>query len=291
MDNYMAIFPMWSGIMLGDLRRHVADIDKRKEERDSEDNRKTRETNCHVEGWFGIVKQHILRKKKHMRPATFIRTMYTSLHGRYIEHTMQHDLPDRLITKPLRSTDIKFSEETWAKKNEKPDVKVSKSKYYTVPDTMPAPKQKRGQKKHTGKIRSVGNKTDTRCSNKVLQLPASQETTPEEASDGDTNSHDESTDAEGSEVDVLWKSNSTEVVVAVVRYAKQKLDFTLRHREFLSLRPDELLIGEVIGCYIQVILNSKKSADRLYNMNHYVMGLILHGTREQMARQGLTNVG
>ncbi|XP_039643104.1 uncharacterized protein LOC120550572 [Perca fluviatilis] len=25
-------------------------------------------------------------------------------------------------------------------------------------------------------------------------------------------------------------------------------------------------------------------------MNHYVMGLILHGTREQMARQGLTNV-
>lgn len=50
--------------MLGDLRRHAADIDKREEESDSEDDRKTKETNCHVEGWFGIVKQHILRKEK-----------------------------------------------------------------------------------------------------------------------------------------------------------------------------------------------------------------------------------
>jgi len=70
-----------------------------------------------VEGWFGIVK-HILNKKKQMRPGTFLRTMYTSLHGRDIEHTIQHDLPDRLITKPLKPMDIKIVEETWAPKNE-----------------------------------------------------------------------------------------------------------------------------------------------------------------------------
>lgn len=43
-------------------------------------------------------------------------------------------------------------------------------------------------------------------------------------------------------------------------------------------------------CYIRGILNSKDTAGRLYHMNHYTIGVILHGTREQMARQGFKKV-
>lgn len=49
-------------------------------------------------------------------------------------------------------------------------------------------------------------------------------------------------------------------------------------------------LQKVIECYIRAILNSKDTAGRLHLMNHYTMGAILHGTREQMARQGLKNV-
>ncbi|KAI9543213.1 hypothetical protein NQZ68_011524 [Dissostichus eleginoides] len=44
---------------------------------------------------------------------------------------------------------------------------------------------------------------------------------------------------------------------------------------------------EVIECYIRGILNLKDNAGRLYHLDHYTMGVILHGTREQMARQEL----
>lgn len=49
-------------------------------------------------------------------------------------------------------------------------------------------------------------------------------------------------------------------------------------------------LQKVIECYIRAILNSKDTTGRLHLMNHYTMGAILHGTREQMARQGLQNV-
>ncbi|KAI9517788.1 hypothetical protein NQZ68_000957 [Dissostichus eleginoides] len=44
---------------------------------------------------------------------------------------------------------------------------------------------------------------------------------------------------------------------------------------------------EVIECYIRGILNLKDNAGRLYHLDHYTMGVILHGTRVQMARQEL----
>ncbi|KAI9537411.1 hypothetical protein NQZ68_025267 [Dissostichus eleginoides] len=47
---------------------------------------------------------------------------------------------------------------------------------------------------------------------------------------------------------------------------------------------------EVIECYIRGILNLKDNAGRLYHLDHYTMGVILHGTREQMARQELKKV-
>ena len=212
LDTYMPIFPLWSGIMLGDLTQPAVGINKKnlreqelneewtdkKDQEEHEDfddestdqkeedeelvkdrTEKTRETNCHVEQWFGIVKHHILRKKKQLRPGTFIRTMYRSLQNRYIEHILKHNLPDRLITKPQTFMDIKLSEETWAKKDH-PEVKVGQSKYYTAPDRMPVPKQKR-VKKSKGCVISDDNKNEAINANKALDPSSNPDRTQEKA--------------------------------------------------------------------------------------------------------------
>ncbi len=82
--DYMPIFPLWSGIMLGDLKRYY----DREPVGDHDDLQKTHDTNCHAENWFCIVKDKILQKKLHHRPAKFIQKMYASLQGRYREHIL-----------------------------------------------------------------------------------------------------------------------------------------------------------------------------------------------------------
>ncbi|KAF3853925.1 hypothetical protein F7725_014613 [Dissostichus mawsoni] len=57
LKNYMGIFPLWSGLLLGDLSRHRKGTSKK------DGSHKTRDTNCHVELWFGLVKHSILLKK------------------------------------------------------------------------------------------------------------------------------------------------------------------------------------------------------------------------------------
>ncbi len=59
MKDYIPIFPLWSGIMLGDLKRY----NDRESIRDDDDLQKTHDTNCHAENWFCIVKDKILQKK------------------------------------------------------------------------------------------------------------------------------------------------------------------------------------------------------------------------------------
>ena len=95
-DNYLGIFPLWSGLLLGNLKRYASD-----KEDDNFDTCKTRDTNCHVERWFGIVKHSILKKQKQLRPGTFVRKMFGSLQGRYREHMMCHNLSDQLLLKPV----------------------------------------------------------------------------------------------------------------------------------------------------------------------------------------------
>ena len=63
--------------------------------------------------------------------------------------------------------DIKLSEETWAKKDQ-PELKAGQSKYYTAPDTMPVPKQKRVKKKSKGHVKSDDHKNGEINSNKAL---------------------------------------------------------------------------------------------------------------------------
>ncbi|KAL0176938.1 hypothetical protein M9458_029268, partial [Cirrhinus mrigala] len=146
-NTYMPIFPMWSGVMLGDLERHAADKDIASvEDGGQRQDNKTRETNCHVEGWFSIVKQHILMKARRLRPGNFVRKMYSSLQGRYIEHIMQHDFPLKLLQKPLNVRDITFAEESWAKKEKVTASKMGESKYYSIPTSVPHPKRKQSRK-------------------------------------------------------------------------------------------------------------------------------------------------
>ncbi|XP_034064636.1 uncharacterized protein LOC117541546 isoform X2 [Gymnodraco acuticeps] len=258
-DNYLGIFPLWSGLLLGNLKRYATDT-----EEDTFGQSKTRDTNCHVERWFGIVKHSILKKQRRLRPATFIRKMYGSLQGRYREHIMAHHLSEQLLLKTLLPKDISQSKEGWAKRDgAKP--RTSSSKYYTTPDILPVPKRAK-LTLNTGE--DIQSSTDVENSSN----PTSKGSKP------------------ATEVDALWTCKPTEVVVAVVRHAEEKHNFTLRHREFQSLRPDELIIGEVMECYIRGILNLKDNAGRLYLLDHYTMGVILHGTREQIARQELKKV-
>ncbi len=47
-EKYLGIFPLWSGLLLGNLKRYASDM-----EDENFGPSKTRDTNCHVERWFG----------------------------------------------------------------------------------------------------------------------------------------------------------------------------------------------------------------------------------------------
>ncbi len=164
-DTYLAIFPLWSGLLLGDLSRY----ESREEDLvTTKKQPKTRDTNCHVEKWFGIVKHSIMEKGKQNKPGTFIRKMHQSLKGRYTESIIQHNLPLKLLLqpeppetpvnldqsqetwmkknlpqKPLLQPEtpvnLDQSQETWMKKNQEP-FPSTKSKFYSVPQKIPVPK-------------------------------------------------------------------------------------------------------------------------------------------------------
>ncbi len=167
-DTYLAIFPLWNGLLLGDLSRyesHEEDLVTTKKQP------KTRDTNCHVEKWFGIVKHSIMEKGKQNKPGTFIRKMHQSLKGRYTENIIQHNLPLKLLLqpeppetpvnldqsletwmkknlpqKPLLQPEtpvnLDQSQETWMKKNQE-RFPSTKSKIYSVPQKIPVPKKRR----------------------------------------------------------------------------------------------------------------------------------------------------
>ncbi len=164
-DTYLAIFPLWSGLLLGDLSRyesHKEDLVTTKKQP------KTRDTNCHFEKWFGIVKHSIMEKGKQNKPGTFIIKMHQSLKGRYTESIIQHNLPLKLLLQPETPVNLDQSQETWMKKNLpqkpllQPETPVNldqsqetwmkknqehfpstKSKFYSVPQKIPVPKKRR----------------------------------------------------------------------------------------------------------------------------------------------------
>lgn len=87
--HYLGIFPLWSGIFLGNMAKYATDSTKPPEPTVEA---KTRDTNSHVECWFGILKNSILQRRRKMRPADFICRLHSSLQGRYREHIIGHGL-------------------------------------------------------------------------------------------------------------------------------------------------------------------------------------------------------
>ncbi|RXN07520.1 hypothetical protein ROHU_011936 [Labeo rohita] len=183
MNNYMGIYPLWSGAFLGDLRKYASDKDNTSHISDSI---KTRDTNCHVEAWFAI----------------------------------------NLLVRPVRpKKSVVFAEESWAKREEPAPQKAERSKYYSIPKKEPKPKTKATPSK----------KDDTTDSNlpkdrKFCDLTVSKQ------------------------VEFLWTCPETEIVVAVF-----KLAYTLRHADFMTLRPHEFLNGETVQ-------KAKAESQRLENL-------------------------
>jgi len=119
---------------LKNLKRHASSLPHAVTE-------KTRDTNCPVEKWFGIVQHSIMGKIKiKMTPGTFIRKMYPSLQARYKEHGIQHNLSQGLLLKPVPPMDVGEPHETWKRKEAR--FPVRKSKSYSAPHTVPVPHKK-----------------------------------------------------------------------------------------------------------------------------------------------------
>ncbi|XP_030590058.1 uncharacterized protein LOC115783395 [Archocentrus centrarchus] len=250
LKNYMGIIPLWSGLLLGDLTRHETPTT-------GETNKtcKTRETNCHVELWFGLVKRNILGKKKYLRPAEFISKMFSSLQGRYVEHIMQHGLPMKVLDKAFTVSNkpVDDHEEKWKKRESSAGQSKSKSKYFNPPKRIQNPKPSQ----HT-KTKIKGADADQH--NKESQLTQ------------------------------LWKKSDTEVVVAVVPSQIKGRSFVIHHSELCSLRPHQWLNGEIIESLFHVAAHASGVVDTIYILSHYTAGVILFGDRTELPRQSLPRV-
>ncbi|XP_038156924.1 uncharacterized protein LOC119793751 [Cyprinodon tularosa] len=246
LKTYMGIFPLWSGLLLGDLKRHSKTEMKLTDQR-----LKTRNTNCHVELWFGLVKHSILQKKRYLRPAEFVSKMYDSMQGRYIEHIIQQNLPKQIFDKINASSGKSDDDPTeqWNKRDSSAGRPKSQSKYFNPPKKINKPKTK--QK-----------------SNKVK----------EDHQDKDA------------QITLLWKKKDSEVVVAVIPSQTKGQNLLIHHSELCSLRPHQWLTGEVIEGLLHVFAHTFNVMDKIYLMNHYTTGCILFGDRTKLHQQSLRKV-
>ncbi|RXN22571.1 Ubiquitin-like-specific protease ESD4 [Labeo rohita] len=239
LDNYMGVYPLWSGVLLGDLKRYAFDM----AELPIPEHHKKRDTNCHVEQWFCIVKTSILRKKRHLRPAQLIQAMYRSLKGRYKDYIMRNNLPDDILLRHHRpSSNVSFTEDRWGRRPSKKHKKGTvKSHFYRAPFEMPTPMIQRIAP-------TIGNVTDVPegVAEKVLTP------TPCEVSKPKRNPAIKC-------IDLTNEKDISEGEVSV----------------------------EVMEGYILAILNKHDKSGQLYQLNHYITGVILHGKKEEVARQGL----
>ncbi len=170
--HYLGLFPLWSSIFLGNMAKYATDSKKPPEPTVEA---KTRDTNSHVECWFGILKNSILQRRRKMRPADFICRLHSSLQGRYREHIIGHGLlAGSKRSKGKRKNEATdLTEEQWAKRVTAPQ----KSKYYSVPVTMPVPKKIKNKKADKRRNNSASDKngipdTDVKASTTGIQTMA-----------------------------------------------------------------------------------------------------------------------
>jgi hypothetical protein len=88
LNKYLPIYPMLSGMLLGDLERYLPDSHTSEGQTnlpDSEEQTETRDTNAPVEAWFKMIKIDVLRRKRGLRLADFIRKLKKTIRGRLRE--------------------------------------------------------------------------------------------------------------------------------------------------------------------------------------------------------------
>ena len=131
--QYLPLFPLWSGIMLGDLGRHMyPEAHTMIGE--------TRDTNAPVENWMKIIKKDIFQGRKHILPGKFIRTMHSNLKGRIKAHNM--DLrPTKKQKKKNLQEGFDDAKEVWLAR--KQTSQHRQSKYFSSPTKVPTPKKRK----------------------------------------------------------------------------------------------------------------------------------------------------
>ncbi|XP_048017419.1 uncharacterized protein LOC125249217 [Megalobrama amblycephala] len=234
MNSYMSIFPLRSGVLLGDLSR-FSEVSTATVSQQS----KTRETNCHVEEWFWIVKHRILQTKKFLRPADFIHKMYGSPQGRFREHIINNSLilPCR---DPQPKQNFFSQKEDWAaKKKTSRKHKKRRTKYFDPPFvlTQPSSPDSKGINSNTSQMETtilipdkpMDLSTTSKHEPKYITEPHKTEETSEDIAD---------------EIEYLWSKKDCELVVAVVSSAEKMSRYTVRHSEFKTLQPHKWLVGE-----------------------------------------------
>ena len=136
-NNFMYIYPMWSGLLLGSLHRYDKDSRYLEEETCV---RETRDSNAYAESWFSILKKGIFRGKTRLEPSAFIAELKRQINAR-IKEVYFPDIRKgrrRIINKNESMIEEKWSRKGKSKKNcnrhqpVKPQVKI-KSKENTKP--------------------------------------------------------------------------------------------------------------------------------------------------------------
>ena len=140
----MPLYPLWSGALLGDIRRHPSDP-KTTEEAVNQD--ETRDSNSCGENWMKIIKHQIIKGAKRLPCGEFTRKLYQNLKGRFRsfrravqmskaqvrpQERLSPDLsPVPLTEKVTRCEDVEMEQEKWrTRKQAKKKPKYFKSQYY-----------------------------------------------------------------------------------------------------------------------------------------------------------------
>ena len=111
LQHFLHVFPLWSGVFLGDLQQYSKDGKKKVKEVVP-----NRATNARVENWFGVCKNAYLRgKRQRLRPGEFIKKYFVNVIGR-------------------------IREAKWKAPKKKGKTK---SRYFSPPVTIPKPKRRK----------------------------------------------------------------------------------------------------------------------------------------------------
>ena len=129
LDRYMAIYPLWSGVLLGDLSRY--DHQNPTTVTAAEE---TRSTNSCIENYFGNLKKDITPgRAQRLRPAHFISRQFNHINAMLNEIETVRGVSAKLSKK--RGVPVK---ENWQPKSQ-PQAK--RPLYFSPPKTMPTPKK------------------------------------------------------------------------------------------------------------------------------------------------------